>query len=425
MAARPGSLGMILSPNLTAQGVAAGMTLHGKNRSKLFHEAVKSDEIMGNEGLIEFVGQAKKGDILTSSGSNMFIRATSQEYGDAAKDITFVRTDNIIDDSIDGNATKYTGAESVTSTRYATVSANDVARPLADFGWGIDKLDTDWWGLNQDKRRLLTQWLGERKGFHLREAICEVISGNLTAAPISLSKAINPNVLFVDGLVKPVYDSTLATFTGNIATGSTSVTAGDNHLTIRGLLDIGALAVENYIKPLNIAGGEYYIMWTSNEEIIRLRDSSLQGSIAKDYINAQIPKSVQELVPAAKLIVDKIVLCVDTRCPTMAVSGGGAITFGYVKQGRQSTRHAVTGGADGATYNVNMLMGADAVLMYERTMPNFKQQSDDYGRELGHLIHSCYGYQTCIWDKDTKTDTSARAEGSLLVLTSRQVATNG
>lgn len=430
MAPRPGSLGMNLAPNLSGMGVKGGMGLHSKMGAKLWHEAVKADPIMMNENLIEYIPADAKKDkngAYSSSNEKCFIRfsaGTNKDYGAAAEDVTISFQDNISDDSLDGNAVKYTGEESTLNAKYATCSANDSARPLASFGFGIDKLDTDWWGLNANERKKLSMWYSETKGFHIRQAFCEVRSQNLTASPIGKSLAINPNTYFPDGDRQPVYDSTLASYQAAIKAASDTITTTDNHLTYTSILNLGDIAAsDKYIKPIMIGGEAYYILYTSMEEIRRLRNPDIAGSVADYAINSQVPKEVKDIVPSARMVVDKLLLCTDDRTPTMSVAAGGAISFGYIKQGKTNTRAGVTG-TDGATetltYNVNMLWGVDALMTYERTAPMFKEQDDDYGREKGTLIHSCYGCELPIWDKDVPTDTSAQYEGGMLVLTSRE-----
>jgi hypothetical protein len=425
MAARPGALGMNLAPDLNDLGVKGGMGLHSKNSKKLYREAVKADPIMNNANLIEYIPAVEGEAHYASSGSKCFIKfdaGTNKDYGKAADDVTIAFQTNISDASIDGNATRYSGNEATVNTKYTTCSANDTALPFAEFGYGMGKEESDWWGLNNQGKRLLTMWLSETKGLFTREAFCEVRSSNLAAAPINKSLAINPNILFPDGNAQPLYDSTLADYKTAISTIALAVTPADNHLTIAGLLDLGDIAAsDKYIKPIATNSGMYYILYTSQEEIRRLRNSQIQGSIAKDYIDASIPEEVKMVVPSAKLVIDKIILVTDDRIPTAEITAG-AVEFGYIKQGKTTTRHSAADYAAGVTVqmNVNMLWGADALMVYERTLPEFHYQDDDYEREKGSLIYTCTGCELPIWDVDSPTDTSAQYEGGMLILTSRE-----
>jgi len=149
------------------------------------------------------------------------------------------------------------------------------------------------------------------------------------------------------------------------------------------------------------------------EEKRLMLDSKASGSYASDYISGSALARVKEIVPEALLVIGNIIICEDVRNPTFIASSA---TWGYLGQGKSSTRAAASLG----THNVNVLCGAEAVMDYERDMIDFREQKDDYGRYLGTLIRETSGVSLPIFDKDTKTDTSAQYEGSMLVLTSRE-----
>ena len=95
---------------------------------------------------------------------------------------------------------------------------------------------------------------------------------------------------------------------------------------------------------------------------------------------------------------------------------------GYQLQGRGSSRHAPESDADTEVMNVNVLCGAESIVEYTREMVDFREQDDDYGRNLGELIRECSGCTLPTFDVDNaaKTATSVQYEGGLLVLTSRE-----
>ena len=166
------------------------------------------------------------------------------------------------------------------------------------------------------------------------------------------------------------------------------------------------------MKPLKVMGKSLYVLYTSAEEIRIMRNAKATGSYAESFLEAAAFAEVAKIIPEATMVVGNIVLCLDERASTMK----GDSTFGYKLQGRGSSRMAAA--AD--VYNVNVLVGAESLIEYQREMVNFNEQKDDYERFLGTLIRENSGCTLPNFNLDTETDTSIQNEGSMLVLTSRE-----
>lgn len=421
-------LGMNAASTLASDGSTA-LQRKGWLMSKIYMESVKADVYMGNANLIEPLVVKSTKDTMKVNTSKSIIKISAGDKGldDGMDEVTLAMSQALQDDAVNGNATPYIGAEETRRWKFHTTAANDFGRPLASFGFGIDKLSQDW-VMKPEDRRLLSQWLGETKGLHVRQTYCETISENLEAAPISRVAGLNPNITFaedltsgtdvVDGIVK--YDPTFATYEASLVAGGLATTDANNHTTVNQILRLADVAAQSfYIKPIMVDGNEMYKYIMAPEEIRLLRDSQNTGSYAKDYIAGSALARVKEIVPEADMVIGDIIICKDDRNPTLQIDAA-AIEFGYQLQGRRSSRHAPASDVDTRTFNVNVLCGAESIVEYTREGVDFRTQDDDYGRNKGELIRECSGMTLPIFDKDTKTSTSVQYEGGLLVLTARE-----
>ena len=426
-----GTTGVRTPATLDDMHVSGGLSLKGYDRSKIYFESLLQDPLTNNKNLIEPIKVDSNKAVY--SGDRFFVKAKpAGEVGKAADSVTMEYIQALQEGAIEGNGQKYTGQEETKRVKYVTVYANDTARPLSSFGFGIDKLGQDYWKMNDSDRKLLSQWLGETNGMYMRQALCEIYSDNLTASPINATQGINPNVMFIedvdvaavpgtstavaDGVV--AYSHTATEFAGGVIAGAGAITPANNHLTVPGLLYASDIASQNkYMIPVPIGGKNLYLLYTSREESRYLRSASNNDTYAEYYLQGSALARVQDVVPEAEMVIGDIIVAIDDRCPTLDTSGSTPV-FGYQKQGRVDGRV----GKGAASFNVNILLGANALITYERAMPDFKTEEDNYTQDQGTLIYECIGYNLTVWDVDTanQTDTSARNEGSMLILTSKE-----
>jgi hypothetical protein len=423
-------LGMTAASTLSDAGATA-LDRKGWFRNKIYMESVKNDVYIGNKNLIhplEIDSSTAKQKVSTDK---MVIKVTAGKDGidEGMKEVTLAMSLSLQNDAINGNASAYIGNEEQRRYQFATTYANDFANPLASFGFGIDKLAQNWLNVDKTDSALLSQWHGETKGLHVRQAYCETISENLEEAPISATAKFNPNMMLAEDLTSGTdvvngiitYDSTVGTYDDNIVAAAVAATPADNHTTIAQIIELADVASQHfYIKPLMIDGKAMYKYVVAPEELRRLRNSTIADSYAKNYIDGSALARVSAIVPEAELVIGDIIVCQDIRNPTLQATGGNA-SFGYQLQGRRSSRHGTDYSAGTvATMNVNVLCGAESLVDFTRDMVDFREQDDDYGRNKGELIRECSGMTLPIFDNDTPTDTSVRYEGGLLVLTSRE-----
>ena len=411
-------IGMNNASTFDSMSVRNGLGLHAYDRSKIYMESLKYDILTGNQNLIEVVETETNGNTKIT-GDKFITKVTPNgDVGTAATDVTLEYVKAIAEDAIEGNGTAYIGNESIKDVLYTKAYANDYARPIASFGFGIDKLEQDWWKLSDVDRKLLSQWLGETNGYYSRQALCEGVSSNLTKAPINLTSALmNPNSYIVGAGGSVAYGINEAAYKANIQTAFDTGTA--SHLTVPVIVELGDVAqLDAYIKPVTIDGKNLYGLLTSREEVRQLRSADNTSSYAEYYLQGSALARVQDIVPEADMVIGDVIIIPDDRAPDVDSTDGASFSFGYVKQGRTSTRTTAT--AAGHSYlNVNILLGANALLQYDRSMPDFKTQLDDYGRDVGTLIHACSGFVLPIWTDDTASETP-RYEGGMLVFTKKE-----
>jgi len=412
-------IGMNQADTFSEMGVAGGMTLHAMDRGKIYYEALKMDVLTGNMNLIDVVetdttGKAKiKGDkFITKVTPNA-------DFGKAAQDVTLEYIKAIQGDGVEGNANAYIGEEVVVEALYTRAYANDFAIPLASFGFGIDKLEQDWWKLNDSDRKLLSQWIGEMLGYYSRQALCEGYSNNLTKSPISRTLILNPNS-YVPTVGAIPFTTDMATYQADVATALGGLTA-PVHLDVPTLVEAADVASQDkYMRPVDIDGKKLYGLLTSREEVRFLRSADQANTYAEYYLQGSALARVMDVVPEAAMVIGDVIIIPDDRAPTITTDGSSN-TFGYVKAGRVSTRAKATD--PGSHFNVNILLGANALLQYDRTLPDFKEQKDDYGRDLGTLVHACSGFSLPMFDKDTAG--IPVQEGSMLIFSSRESTIGG
>ena len=418
----PTPIGMNPGATLESTGTKAGLQRKGWFRQKIYMESLQADVYMKNMNLIEPIMVESSKDSIKINSDKMVIKLTAKDKDiDEGMDrVTLALTQSLQDAAVNGNA-QYIGEEEELRYKYTDALANDFARPVAYFGYGSDKLNQDWLKGNDNLKRLLAQWLGETKGLHYRQAYCELISENLEAQPMNATKGINPNFYFPEtGQV--TYDSTLTDYATAINAASATITPANNHLTVPKILEIEDVAKNDlYIKPLMINGRAMYKLVVCPEELRLLRDATQTDSFAGQFISgsalANNEWDIKKVVPEAVMVIGDTIICEDVRNATATFAGVGATySFGYKQQGRNSSRSTAGAGE----YNVNMLCGAESVIEYVRDMIDYREQDDDYERNMGKLIRENSGCKLPVFDLDTPADTSAQYEGSLLIATSRE-----
>ena len=388
--------------------------------NKAYLESVKPDPLFQNKDLIQpvVVGNNQ----VVPAVNQFFIDVTPKETG--ARNITLAFLQSLDMDPIEGNS-QFIGNEGDVSMKWTKAYANDWAGGVTVQNFGIDARELKMYGINQEVKRLLFQWRTEVLGYYAREALVQRISHNLTAAPISQSQTYNKNWWFpsLSDANQPDYDATAGSHASNI--GIAAAAAGMSAvLTPSYLLELCDYLQNSYIMPVNINGRKMWGMLVCKREMRRLRDPAVTASFGA-YIQASSAiKGVNDVIPTADLVVaDQLILIPDDRSSTMVYSGSGSsytLSFGYEKYGRKSTKTSGVSTAGATNYwNLNLVLGAGAQMIYRPEETHEEKQSDEYGQFNGDALFQAIGYNTPVWNVDSGSATSATAqqESSFIVPT--------
>ena len=383
-------------------------------------ESVQHEPLFNNEHLIEVVDLSAGHE---SIGNKLFVDVTGGTKDARTIVLPFLRS--LADSAIEGNGTGYIGQESNLRMKYLKIYANDWARPVSSFGYGIDARElNDAYKVYDKISALLWQYLGEYQGYLARNAACQTVSHNLTAAPISLTSSLNKNIWFpvLTDATQPTYSNTLQTYEDSlglamIAAGASRTT---NQLTVSALMDAAEYARRAYIMPIDIGGKPRYMVTLSSKQMLALKKTSTSDGISKLWITTGADlANISEMIPDCEGIIGDVVLVADNRAPTLHNVGYGSDyipTFGYMQMGRTDGRSS---GITSDDFDVNILWGERSLIKYEPQQPMFKTQDDDYERDHGDLIVGAMGYMTPSYDVDTPSGSTRTQEGCMLIPTSR------
>lgn len=414
-------VGMLKPSNLSAQGVSSGLLRHAW-AVDIEMASLLEEPLLNNKDLTTPLKVGEQSKIPDS----IFMDVTPPgKDGKAARDVTHTFIDPLSGTGRYGNAEGMLGNEESAQLRYAKFYANDYAHALAGETFGIDYRELTPNQVYEKANKLLAQWNGERKGYFMRQAICETRSLNLAKAPLSLTQPINPHV-YVMGVAaasQPTYDPTdYPTFSTSIG-AALQATYTAMHMSVANLLAFADWAEFKYIKTVNIRGMDLYLVMTHPQEITRMLDPATTASWASYWVTAaalQI-KDADSVVPGlAGVIGGKVALIRDPRAPTMTLGGtstGYTQNFEYLKMGRNDARS--TTATANVKFNCNLCLAKGALTHYENEPLHYEDQIDEYGKFKNVGIFGSDGYQLPVYDIDTATASSARSEGSAVIFTQR------
>lgn len=388
--------------------------------NKAYLESVKPDPIFNNRDLIKTVAV---GDRQAVSGiDKFFVNVTPKNTGARSVTMAFIKA--LAMNPVEGNA-QFIGNEGDFDMKFTTAYANDWAGGVTLQNFGIDARELRNYGLNQEAKRLLYQWRTEILGYYAREALVQKRSHNLTASPISLTQGYNKNWYLpsLSDADQPAYNSVAASHANAIGVAAAAAGMGAV-LTPSYFLQLIDFVEERYLEPVMIGGKPMYLMLVSPREMRRLRDPAVVGSFGNYFKEAAAIQDVNKVIPTADLVVaDSIVLVKDRRHPTMTYAGGGSaytLSFGYDKAGRASTKTtSVSSSGSTLHWNLNTLMGAGALMIYEPEKTHDEKQPDEYTQYEGNALFQAIGYETPEWnvDTDSRDSTTAQQESSYIIPT--------
>lgn len=419
-------LGMASAATLTDMQVDSGLVQKRWNDNKLYMESLQEDPLFNSDGIIKTIEVGAGKNKIAMPRDSFFVNCTPKDKkGTAARNIELVFLKSLDDDPVEGNSTNMVGSEATLDLKFTSVYANDWANAVAEDTYGIDYRELNVYGVYEQVRPLLGQWLGELRGMYARQAAITKISQNLTSAPVSLTAGLNPNWYF-PGLAQasqPTYDSTLADFENAIGAASVTAQGSSNQLNIPRIITmLRNMRETKYIEQAKILGNPMYALFTASEQYDYLRDPSVTDSWGRYWRDVGSTEDLNMVMPATRMVVaEELAVCRDPRFVTMAVSGNASdytLTMGYLKYGRKTTRTSETGNG---YFDISLLFGAGGLMWYEPEAPHYENQPDNYRKDKGTGLFGGVGYNLPVWDLDSadQTDSTAQQESCAVIVTSR------
>lgn len=423
-------VGLVEPLSLAGMDVDTALLQKRWQDNKLYMESLLPDPLFNSADLTKVIDVGPGKNRIGMPQGEFFIDVTPKDKkGKAARTVELVFLKSLSMDPIEGNASELIGNESTLAMKSTAAQANDWCGGVTEDTFGIDFRELSAYGVYDEIRPLLSQWLGELRGYYARYALVHKRSANLEAAPISSTAGeINPNVFFM-GLSEasqPAYDSTATDHIDNIGAAHASAGGTSCVMTIPNLLKLIDWARDTkYIEAGKIMGNDMYLLLASTDDFRNLRDPSVDNSWGRYWRDIAATEDVNKTVPGGSkcVIAEELMVIRDPRTPTLIMSGSGSScsgSFGFMKYGRKTTRTTLRGSAQNYIYyNVNFLLGRGSLLKYEPEAPHFEIQGDNHGKYKSTGLFGAVGYTVPVWDVDTNTDTTAQQESSALILTSR------
>jgi len=419
MAVTPG-VGILVPDSITAK--EAGDLLRHSWSNETNMESLLVDPLMNIPLLTEPVDPGQDRKSFSLKEGYLFHDVTPPGMESYVRTVRLQLTKSLSGAAQEGNATYLLGNEEDIKVKQFSAYANDWRHGVTTQAYGIDYRENEPTKVYQSAKPLLAQWQGEYMGWNARMALIQRISSNLTTAPISLTPSWNQNwhIPGVASASQPAYSAVDATYETNIIAAMDGATQADAHLTVSNLLELEQVARDKYIKPVKWEGKELYFLYVCPEEYNFMRDSINTGSFGSYWQDTAALGSAEldKVIPSDKFVIgDGLVVCRDNRAAAIG-QGIAAINAYYLKQGRNDERKVI---AETKKWNANILLGQSALVKFQPEKPHYEEQYDVYKQFKGIGYFGACSYMIPSFDLDTKTDTSAQQEGSMIVPTERTI----
>ena len=305
------------------------------------------------------------------------------------------------------------GAAERQRTRSVTIYKNDYSHAVVNQLFGINAQDKKPYNLTEAELQQLGLYFKELKGLHIRQALLQRFSENLTmAAPTSTNCS---NQWCANWLIKnlrlsqqPTFSANNTTYTNNI--GQALNTAGTGSATV---LDFPFLrTLNNYasytkrIQPLDISVGGIKtsyacILPTSQTQFLKDPTYSTR-SMGHVYTSYNRVGEQEQNWPNLLGHYGNMALIEDPRYPTLTVGGTNnpySLTAGYLYPGNNDRRDSSVG-----AYDIGFLIGRGALIDWDAESLHYEEEKAlTFGKWHERGGFGTTGVQTCFYDDDTNT----------------------
>ena len=306
--------------------------------------------------------------------------------------------------------------------------ANDWKHGVPADRYGITYREASPYKIHQAAKRDLAKWHGENQDYFLHAAIIEGRSPNLASAPVSLNQPLNSQCFVMGASIasQPARfsdDDGGTDMEDEVGDFLKDVTYTNCRSTVPRLLDLMKFArLTRYINPLNLPDGDGYLYFAHPDEVSYLRDASQTNSFGSQWLSGAAIQDSKQVVPGLRFKIGELYVCEDPRAATYTVAGSNCVftgSVGYMMHGRTDNR--ATGTTANTHFNINILMGAEAVFYMETEAPHYEKQLDEYSQYENIAYVGADGYCRTDWNVDTNNDDTptVQHEGSMCVFTQR------
>jgi hypothetical protein len=362
-----------------------------------------------------------EGPVDLKSQGKAIIRVENMKGKGAAEEVILKKHMALKTDFVQGTTNSQEGVEEPLVIKYAKLYANEYFKSVPKTVWGKLYEEQDWTGMFETTKPLLAQALGEYEGYLMRTALISGVSDNLTEDPYTgtFTNLLNHNI-YTPGtdLGWVTYNSTFATYIGAVNTNVTDIEFRNLNFSDLNTIPDSAHAPERKIMSLNIDKGKKYFLFVHPDEFSNLTDKDQTGSYGELVASGAIAwkgSEIQDMFPGSKFRPnDRLVVIRDGRVPVVDIQ---AATYdAYYKKLGETDDRIYTGGVGKLCY-ANMLIGEEALGLYEPSPSDYKYEEQHYKKYGGVAIAGVKSYQTIRWELDAGASEDPQQGGSALVLT--------
>jgi hypothetical protein len=331
---------------------------------------------------------------------------------------------------------------------------NEIKKAAKMYQWGYNFNDTAYLGLNAGNGKLLSNFHAENDDTRFQQALQVQYADELTYAPVSKVPQLNPNFLIpnIAYSTNPAYDIDALTVTDGAAdadlfypdrtyggagtyvqnVAAAMLSASGTGATPNAVLNVDHLAaITTYlqdfhvVEPIELDGQITWILKIGPKTKGYLFNPQVSGSLGSYFTSvAQYKSSERDLIPGEfGRVFDHFVVVVDWRTPTCTISGAaGSYTmkYGYVQPANNDDRNnsawANTSGATNYVFEMNAIMGSNALARYRRDdMKANLAETTEFGKIKEAGTYKGEGISLPIFNIDTATASSHIYRGSCIV----------
>lgn len=341
------------------------------------------------------------------------------------------------DDTISGN-------EEVPETKSATIYRYQYAKTVGTFGFGVNKLDQEPYGLYKNQVKNLGLWAQQFEGLEIRQAYVETYSMTLQSGlPGSCTARFHPHIyvqgaLDIDQPVRGIPSGTQELDYVNAISAAIVSAGGPAHTdaqaaTFRMMNKIAERALDLKLIPLSIGGNDSFLLTVSTRTAAVMNDPQFGAGTNSFGWGAAWHNIIQMQNKEAQMWYGilgcfksaagcDIYVTVDPKLPSLILGGTGApysLTPGYVYPGDVDLRQY----SNPNTRDISILHATGGVCKWDAEPLHFIKQDEDYFRKLGHGIAGVRGIQQVQFEPDTFDPLVQNTEyyGSMLVIMDRPV----